>query len=187
MNIIVQTFNGKTVTRPDTSWDRKNEDLYTPETVESISFSPVLFARICKPGKSIAERFADRYWDGFGYGVLLYADNFIDGTPEGFASASCLDHTSFLPSPVYLKPVMGNPGNTFVLKCGRKKLFEHCEASASTVNKALEQASQYLLVRAGDLLAIELDRRRSVCHKGSMAHLSGTFCGNFLLDFKIIM
>lgn len=187
MNIIVKTDGGKIVTRPDTSWDRKNEDLYTPEFVESVSFAPVLFARLCRPGKSIAGRFADRYWDGFGYGVLLYADNLVDGSPEGFASASCLDHTSFLPSPVYQKVVLGHPGNSFVLKSGRKTLFEHSDASAGMVNKALEEASGHLLVRAGDLLAIELDRRRTICHKGGMARLSGTFCGNFLLDFKIIM
>jgi len=96
---IVKTYSGRVIVRPDTSWEKDNEDFYPQDFVDRISFTPVVFARICKPGKSIGIKFAERYYDGINCGILLYPEDLIDGSAEGFACASCIDHTSFLPFP----------------------------------------------------------------------------------------
>ncbi len=101
MNIIVKTSSGHITVRPDTTWEKDNEDFYPPEFVDELTYSPVLFARILKPGRSVGRKFASRYYDSIGFGVLLYPENMLDGTPEGYAQAICLDHTSFLPSPMF--------------------------------------------------------------------------------------
>ena len=115
MNIIVRTAEGKYIVRPDTTWERDNEDIYIPEFVNRITWTPVLFARVSKPGRSVGEEFAERYYDGIGYGVLLYPEDMCDGSETGFACASCLDHTSFLPFPVYNKVTLDRPENMFEL------------------------------------------------------------------------
>ena len=95
MNIPVITASGKVIVRPDTTWERDNEDVYLPEFVNSLSWTPVFFARVSKPGRSIGRAFASRYYDGIGFGVLLYPDDLLDGSEEGFACASCLDKVTF--------------------------------------------------------------------------------------------
>ena len=107
MNIIVKTFGGNVIVRPDTTWEKDNEDIYPQDFIETLSFTPVLFARISKPGKSVGLRFASRYYDSANYGLLLYPENLLCGGEEDFACASCIDHTSFLPAPLYQKCVFG--------------------------------------------------------------------------------
>ena len=113
MNIIVRTASGKYIVRPDTTWEKDNEDLYLPEFVDGVSYTPVLFARICKPGRSIGRNFAARYYDSVNYGILLYPADHIDDGPECFAESLTLDHTSFLPAP--LLPVGELSGAGFAL------------------------------------------------------------------------
>lgn len=188
MNIVVKTAAGKYIVRPDTTWERDNEDVYLPEFVSEVSWAPVLFARISKPGRSVGEEFAERYYDGIGYGVLLYPENLIDGSAEGFACASCLDHTSFLPFPVYNKITLGREGNVFELKADGNQIFRYNSANAGMIRKAIAEATRHIYIRTGDIMAIELDSRKTLCRRGDAPlQLSGTYCDNFSLDFKIIL
>ena len=73
MNIIVKPY-GSTLCycRPDTTWERENRDFYSPECVNEICWTPVIFARISKAGKCVSGKFVERYYDGFNFGVLMY-------------------------------------------------------------------------------------------------------------------
>lgn len=188
MNIVVKTAAGKFIVRPDTTWERDNEDVYLPEFVDSVCYAPVLFARISKPGRSVGEEFAERYYDGIGYGVLLYPENMIDGSDEGFACASCLDHTSFLPFPVYNKITLGREGNVFELSADGQRIFSYNSGNAEMICKAIAQATRFIYIRTGDILAIELQKRKPLCSRGDIPlRLSGSYCDNFALDFKIFL
>ena len=99
MNIVVVNSSSRVFVRPDTTWERDNEDLYVPVFIGSLAWTPVIFAHISKPGRSIGARFGARYYDLVGAGVQLYPEDLMDGSAEGFACACCLDHSSFLPSP----------------------------------------------------------------------------------------
>jgi hypothetical protein len=204
MNIIVRTAEGKYIVRPDTTWERDNEDIYIPEFVNRISWTPVLFARVSKPGRSVGEEFAERYYDGIGYGVLLYPDDMFDGSESGLACASCLDHTSFLPFPVYNKVTLDRPENVFELKLNhRQTIFSHSGASSEAIRKAIAGATRYIYIRTGDIIAIELQPRKPLCAREntensaawvaqgytlcSRAGLKATFCENETIDFDIIL
>lgn len=190
MNILVRTQSGKYIVRPDTTWERDNEDLFLPEFVGRLTYTPVLFARISKPGRSVGEKFAERYYDGIGYGVLLYPEDMIDGSPEGFACASCLDHTSFLPFPVYNKVTLGREGNVFNLSADGKQLFSYNAGSAEMICKAIAEATRFIYIRTGDILAIELDERKPLADKSnetSSVQLKADYCDNPLMDFKIVL
>lgn len=188
MNILVKTYGKAVIVRPDTSWERDNEDVFLPEFVTRVSFSPVLFARISKPGRSVARKFADRYYDGIGYGILLYPENLIDGSETGFAQASCLDHTSFLPFPVYNKVTLGREGNSFILRKDGNIVFATSgSAKAEVIESAIEEATRFCYIRTGDILAIELDSRKDLIDRATdeRCSLQGTFCGNVIVDFNV--
>ena len=194
MNIIVKTTAGKYIVRPDTTWEKDNEDFYPPEFIERLTYTPVLFARICKPGRSISQKFADRYYDGINYGVLLYPEDMIDGSETGFATASMVDHTSFLPFPLYGKAVLGQAENEFILSMKKSAdaepavLFRHNAATEQMIKESIEEATSLIYIRTGDVIAIELDKRKPLLERSEgSATVSGTFCGNNLLDFNIVI
>lgn len=188
MNIVVLNASGNTVVRPDTTLKKSSDDFYVPDFADRISWSPVLFARISKPGKCIASRFAGRHYDSINYGILLYPENFIDGSEDGYARACCLDHTSFLPSPMYDKATLGREGNKAELFKNGEPLFRTSFAPAATVEKLLEEVTRYCYVRTGDLVCLELQSREPLCSREEKEEcsISGKCCGNYLLDFKII-
>lgn len=162
MNIIVRSSQGAYFVRPDTTWERDSEDFYPPESVTGLSFTPVLFAHICKPGRSISRKFAERYFDGVGFGILLYPENQLDGMPDSIARASCLDHTSFLPFPVTMPSgechCLVSQNGTTIHEC----IFNEAEStgtdpvSTGDIISAISEASQYVYLRYGDIIALEL-------------------------------
>lgn len=188
MNIVVKTAGGRYIVRPDTTWERDNEDLYMPEFVKEVSFTPVLFARISKPGRSVGEEFASRYYDGIGFGVLLYPENMIDGSEEGFAAASCLDHTSFLPFPVYNTLTLGYGDNTFELFRNDEMIFSYDKGKKEMIEKAIAEATRFIYIRTGDVLAIELEERKTICTTDDpKTTVRATWCDNESMQFNIIM
>jgi len=186
MNIIVKTSSGHITVRPDTTWEKDNEDFYPPEFVDELTYSPVLFARVLKPGRSIGRKFASRYYDSVGYGVLLYPENMLDGTPESYAQAICLDHTSFLPAPTFPQQRLEEDGQ-FLLFLNEQKLFTFDHPSLNMIEDVLVQATRLLYIRTGDLIAIELTARKPLTTRiDSSTRLTGTFGQGKILDFQII-
>ncbi len=188
MNIVVKTASGHIVVRPDTTWERDNEDLYLPDSVSRLSYTPVLFARICKPGRSISRKFASRYYDAVNYGILLYPEDYLDGSEEGYASACCLDHSSFLPSPFCQPAALGSKDSIFNIAKDGVELFSTESGSLSMIEEALEECTSRVYIRTGDILAIELQPRKQIYdrNEGNVL-ISGSFCGNKSTDFKIIV
>lgn len=146
MNIVVRTYSGSIIVRPDTTWSRNNDDYYVPDFVDSISWSPVLCVKICRLGKHIGEKFAPRYYDGAGKGILLYPENLMDGSEESYANASILDRTSCIVLPE------SDPSSMTA-------------EEKSIIDNALASASRFCRVRAGDILAVELSGRKPLCKR----------------------
>lgn len=199
MNIIVKTASGHVIVRPDTTWEKNSGDFFPPEFVEGITGSPVLFARISKPGRSIGRAFTGRYYDAIGFGVLLYPENMVDGCAEGFAAASCLDHTSFLPVPLFSRATLGNRDNEFRMDQDGAALFQcnpgtECTCgtvSSDLIEDAVAEASRMIYFRTGDLIAIELELRTPLCSRedgrDASTRITATWCGAPTLDFNIIL
>lgn len=141
MNIPVLTFSGKVVVRPDTTWNRTGEDFYAPDFIDSLSFSTVVFARVTRLGKCVPKRFASRYYSTVGDGILLYPDSMDDGSPEGYASACCLDKTSILPDS------SSQPG------------------PSELIDAAVESITRICRIRSGDIIAVETAPRQPLCTK----------------------
>ena len=171
MNIIVKPMEGICTCRPDTTWERENKDIYAIPAVESYRFTPVLFVRVSKAGKCVGYKFADRYYDGFNFGVLLYggmrpgtaADAETgealtkepDSTTE-LTWSECLDHSSILPFPLYNPIVLDNDENEFTLRKNGTVLFSTVEGSREMIENAIAEVSEVVSLRIGDIIAIEL-------------------------------
>ncbi len=159
MNIVVLTYSGKVTVRPDTTWEKDGEDFYVPDFVDRLGWTPVVFARVTRPGRSIGARFAGRYFESTGHGVLLYPEDLMDGSEEGYACASCLDHTSFLPGTLLPKTACAD----FSVRRGEEEIFR-CEGTpAGRLEEAISEVSRFCYLRTGDLVAIEMQARRPLC------------------------
>lgn len=186
MNIITRTYSGKYIVRPDTTWERDNEDFYPPEFISSLSYTPVLFARISKPGRSIGKPFAGRYYDSVSFGVLLYPEDILGPSEEDFACASCIDHTSFLTLPATDKAVF-NWDDHFMIERNGSRIFESGRTSADMIEKAIEESTKYIYIRSGDLLALELRSREQLCSReDGTIEISSKIGERPLGDFRII-
>src|SRR5690606_37606094 len=55
--------------KPDTAFMKENKDFYYPEFSKDIHYEVEVVLRICKEGKHVAEKFADKYFDAVGLGI----------------------------------------------------------------------------------------------------------------------
>ena len=185
MNIIVRTYGGHYVTRPDTTWEKDNEDFFPPDFTDSFEWTPVVFARICKPGRSVGERFVRRYYDRVGYGVLLYPADHIGEGPEQYAEALTLDHTSFLPDPKM--SIEEANGKSFSVLMDGELLLDSTEVPAGVlIDNAVCEATKRLYIRTGDIIAVELAGRAPLCTRAEgNREISGNVGDGVALSFRI--
>ena len=112
--------------------------------------------------------------------------NMLDGTPEGYAQTICLDHTSFLPTPMFQPQRLEEDGR-FSLFRNEVELFTFDHPSLNMIEDALVEATKLLYIRTGDLIAVELSDRKPLTNRtDSVTHITGTFGQDKVLDFQII-
>ena len=181
MNIIVKPQGSDLCyCRPDTTWERENRDFYVPDSVDSLYWAPVIFARVSKAGKCINPKFASRYYDAFNFGMLMYTGD------DAVAFTSCADHTSILPSPLYNAVVTEGEDNVYHVEKGGEAIFS-IRPDKEAVEEAICRASRLTSVRIGDFVAVELDDRKLLAaRKDGEACIKGTFCENEIYGFKVI-
>lgn len=211
MNIIVSLFgsNGTDYCfRPDTTLEKESFDYYIPDGVSELTYSPVLFVRLCRAGKAIGEKFAGRYYDSGGFGVLLYGESIIgSGAAAGLSMASSLDKTSLLPFPLIDKDVLENSENSFSLSVKERSMNEHsinehsinersvnersvnrngtfaCHPDFAGIPEILHRISVRTSLRTGDIVAVELGERLPI-HAGEK--LCGMLNGENIFSISVL-
>ena len=186
MNIIVKPYGGDLChCRPDTTWERENRDFYSPECVNEIAWTPVVFARISKAGKCVSAKFVERYYDGVGCGMLMYGVTAASDSGDS-QSSSCIDHSSILPMPLY-NPVVIEDDKEFTVTAGNEITAVSLTNAKELLEEAICKASQLTSLRIGDYVAVELKAAEALASRaaGDIA-VKGTFCENEIFDFKII-
>ena len=201
MNIIVSLFGSTGADycfRPDTTLEKESFDYYIPDGVSELTYSPVLFVRLCRAGKAIGERFAGRYYDSGGFGVLLYGESIIgSGAAAGLSMASSLDKTSLLPFPLIDKDVLEKSGNIFSLSVNERSMNEHsvnersvngngtftCQPDFAGIPEILHRISVRTSLRTGDIVAVELGERLPI-HAGEK--LCGMLNGENIFSISVL-
>jgi len=136
MNIIVVRPDGSSYTRPDTTLERDPKDFYLPDDLQKVTARTCTYIKIIKAGKAVPERFATRYFDAIGRGVLLYCDNdipYIDYSSYFFEE--CTPAANCLPGEI------------------------------SHLCREIERITRHISVRYADVIAFEHDDPREF-HRG---------------------
>ena len=188
MNIVVRSREKYCICRPDTSWERENKPVYAQEAVQGYDFAPVLFVRICKAGKCIAEKFASRYYDAFNFGILLSGRLRLgEDSGTGASVSDCLDHSSILPFPLFNPIVLENEEKSFVFQACGKDTYIYNGGTPEMVHKAISEVSSLVSLRIGDLVAIELQSPAPLCSRSDeRISIRGEFLGNETFATDII-
>ena len=178
MNIIVKPYGSSICyCRPDTTWERENKDFYSPECVNEIHWTPVVFARISKAGKCIGKKFVERYYDGVGCGMLMYCGDSV-----------IVDKSSILPHPLF-QPVVLEDEKEFVVNVSpiNQDSSVILSGAKDLLEEAICNASQLTSLRIGDFVAVELRELQKLASKedGTVA-VKGEFCEKEIFSFNII-
>ena len=197
MNIIVKPYGSNLCyCRPDTTWERENKDFYSPESVNDIYWTPVVFARISKAGKCVGRKFVERYYDGVGCGMLLYCGT--STTPcEGSACVRSLsevvDRSSILPHPLF-QPVVLEDKKEFIVSCQHEAQDDAAlshniilSGAKDMLEEALCNASQLTSLRIGDFVAVELrELQKLASREEADIAVKGEFCEKDVFSFNIV-
>ena len=197
MNIIVKPYGSDLCyCRPDTTWERENKDFYSPECVNEIYWTPVVFARVSKAGKCVGRKFVERYYDAVGCGVLLYcgtSTTSFDGSAGVRSLSEVVDRSSILPHPLF-QPVVLEDEKEFMVSCqhdaqGDAALSHNIILSGAKdlLEEALCNASQLTSLRIGDFVAVELkDLQKLAAREEGDIAVKGEFCEKEIFGFNII-
>lgn len=129
---------------------------YLPDEVSALAMAPVLSVRIRKPGKSVSSRFADRYLESFGFGLLLYPE--LNPGIAGYRDflSNCLDDTTLIPNlrKNFQEESISNQDFTCIIN--GNPLPEIVLPSLADIAGRLTEITGFCSLRMGDLLLFPL-------------------------------
>lgn len=190
MNILIRRKkDDKIYFRPDTSLNRECSDIYVPEDISELYYSPIIFTIITKAGKYISPKFISRYFDSFSFGILLYEGEGIKN--EDYACSSCLDKSSIISSKIFHEEDLKD--KSFIIKSLDKDIYTYTSTDLKELESAICCGSICTSLRIGDIVALELERPKSLVVKNKVGNedcdetrIETEFGGINDIDFKII-
>lgn len=136
MNLFIFPYQSENFyTSPDTALCRDKSDdgkfvYYVPDRIETVRAIPLVFVKISRAGKCVRQDYAHRHYSVCGYGVHLATYDVNEGRT--------LDNSIFLSEATQIEGSGPYEGFDFF-------------------DSALERASEYMSLRSGDILALELE------------------------------
>lgn len=138
MNVIAVRSDGTWYTRPDTTLEREEKDLYLPDRYESAYVVEGIYVRIVKAGKAIGERFVGRYLDAiYGKTCVVYAQ----------------DGMSMMDSSTILMPAQTAMDKETAEAFGRALCDFSCIMSVRIGDILILESSETRILRRGDLIS----------------------------------
>lgn len=188
MNFLIMTAEGKAIARPDSTRNKDNGDYFVPTDIESVGYAPVVYARMCRTGKMIENEFAGRYFDAYGFGILLYPSADRGGEPHFCkATGSIFDKTSLLPMAMYNPITLENSENVFRFTLDGKEIFScNTIGIGARIARALEVCSSHTTIHKGDFVLAELSKVDTLCSReDTSVNINTSFCGNETIDIDL--
>ena len=175
--------------KPDTALLRNNDPFYIPAFSQEVHYECELGVRIDRVGKSIAERFAHRYYKEVGLGIDFTARDLqrraiAEGLP--WEAAKAFDYSAAI-SPQFL-PLAELGGDVqrlhFDLKIdGDLRQSGYTGDMLFPVDRLIAHVSRFVTLRMGDLLFTGTPEGVGPVHPGD--NLRTRLEGQTLLDFDI--
>ena len=175
--------------KPDTALLRNNDPFYIPAFSQEVHYECELVVRIDRVGKSIAERFAHRYYKEVGLGIDFTArdlqrEAIARGLP--WERAKGFDHSAAL-SPEFI-PLAELGGDVqrlhFELTIdGQVRQRGDTARMLFGIDRIIHHISQYITLKIGDLIYTGTPAGVGPVHPGD--NLKASLEGHMLLDFDI--
>jgi 2-keto-4-pentenoate hydratase/2-oxohepta-3-ene-1,7-dioic acid hydratase in catechol pathway len=144
--------------RPDTALLRNNAAFYYPDFIRQLTVEIALILRISRLGCSIYERFASRYYNAVGAGVLFTAADALrhcitEGKPWG--SAVDFDYSAAV-SPEFIDIEEWRKNSQAELRAYKKNEIPLAIENVYPLERAITYVSSYMTLRTGDYIFIPL-------------------------------
>ena len=151
MNIIAVKPDGTFCFRPDSTLNHQFADYYRPDAVTALEVVPVVYTRLTKAGKCVAERFARRYFDSFAFGCLI--NDRTDSTAD--AMRFSMDQTSVMGMDFH--PIEELPACKMVFEINGEALYTgEPPVDESLFATAIAAITSRSMLRLGDIVALEV-------------------------------
>lgn len=175
--------------KPDTALLRNNDPFYIPAFSQEVHYECELVVRIDRVGRSIAEKFARRYYSEVGLGIDFTArdlqrEAIAQGLP--WERAKAFDRSAALsPRFIPLSELGGDVQNLRFELCvdGKIRQQGYTGDMLFTVDRIIAAVSQYTTLRMGDLLFTGTPAGVGPVVPGNC--LTATLEGHELLNFDI--
>lgn len=164
MNIIVAPYlKDSFYCRPDSTLIRALEEYYLPDYVDSVSVSPVMYVKTLRAGKAVANRFAERYIDSYGFGILIHPtlkEGYFSNRQEYPFIENSLDYTSVIPLMSFPHTdIINAPSHKFEVTLNYKSVIEELKfPSIDNLMNRISNISKYCSLRIGDFITFELSQ-----------------------------
>lgn len=137
---------------PDSAVITDRKPLFLPDWSETFTTRVAVAARICRLGKHIALRFAQRYWNAATVCFITRGDDthvktltsIFDGA---IAIGSWLDLDSEIRQSISVTVTNGD---------SQWHLMPHADAVCRMIDQAIVTASQYTTIKMGDIIALTI-------------------------------
>lgn len=175
--------------KPDTALLRNNEPFYVPSFSNEIHYETELVVRINKVGRSIAERFAHKYYDEVGLGIDFTArDLQREAVAKGQPWEKCksFDYSAAIsPRFVKLSDIGGDVQKLHFAMSLNGELRQSGDTAGMifTVDRVISYVSMFVTLRMGDLIFTGTPAGVGKVDSGD--NITAFLEGEKLLDFDI--
>jgi len=165
MKIIGFTYiNGQTemVLKGDSCLLVNRKPFFMPDWTSDVQMQRCIVLRVSRLGKSIAAKFANRYYDAIAYGAdFTAADVLHEAITHGhsWTPATCFDYSLAVGAWIDIEQFALNN-----------------DQLAVPVEQAIEQASKVMTIRQGDLIYIHLKDEPQHVERDEVIEEEGLYC-----------
>lgn len=188
MNFLIRTNEGEAVARPDSTRNKDKGELFVHPDINTVGYTPVVYARLCKTGKMIGGEFAQRYYDAVAFGVLLYPSPDSDDAVSFRRDTGAIhDKSSLLPLEMYSPMCLENSGKVFSIELDGENIYR-CNTLGlkATIADALVCCSSHTTIHKGDLVISELEGIAPLHRRNDGdCRLTADFCEEEIIDIEL--
>jgi len=134
----------------DASLLNQRKPFFIPDWAQDFRYTPCWVARICRLGKCIEEKYADRYYDAVAFGLDFVAYDLMD---HHYAQATAFDNSlcvgEFAPA---------------------------SEQNKAAIDRAIHEVSQIVTLRMGDLVYIDLEQEATAILQEQVIEQNQLYC-----------
>ena len=161
----------------DSSLLKDNKPFFVPDFAERFTFAPTIVVHVCRLGKNIAKKFAQRYYDKLTVGFAVEAEGLDGSLKNAFDGAAILG--DFIDLAALPAEAIG-----YEVKVDGSTCFTGSTAMLNTdVDGIIEYVSRYMTLKIGDYIFVSRPQCEGVMTINT--HITATLDGKEVINMKV--